>query len=188
VRKLEKILENTVKQEERLYVVPRQRNVPEYSGSILDKEAYYSAGTKEEVQMARKSIYEPKYRTSPIYKKFDPPENFSRGSVERCKDPNIYKISYGDKTIYRAMINGKAVVFTISYDNEGNKQMNNYVCKKLDEQYENQEHLRKLAFNDDSCKLRTHVLEKHGLISEGSKPYFIRPHTFEKDYRERKAS
>ena len=151
---------------ETLYVVPKQKTWWEYTGSKLDKVAYHAAKTKEQIQRAREPQYERHSGPGAVFKRFDPPEDFSEGSIERVDD-NTYKITYGEETIYRAMSkNGKwTFVYAKHQDDKGNEIMRS-TCKELNEEYRNnEEHLERLAF-DDYCKLKTHVLKEYNLISD----------------------
>tara|TARA_Y100000310_G_C20661648_1_gene805130 strand:+ start:1513 stop:2130 length:618 start_codon:yes stop_codon:yes gene_type:complete len=164
----EKIAEQ---RKEKLYIIPKQRVNYAYSGSRINKKAYYAAKdrkNKEEMSKARESVYELSYEIDPIYRAFIPPKGFSKGSVEQCKDPNIYKITYGDKTIYRAMINDKAVAFSI--DKEGKFR---YVSKIIDESLRNQQHLRDILVEDDLSKVKNYVRRERNLVLGNDIPYNI---------------
>ncbi|MDP7141124.1 MAG: hypothetical protein QF506_02060 [Candidatus Woesearchaeota archaeon] len=169
-------LEQIAEKREKLYIVPKPRVNYTYSDSRIDKNAYFAAKSKEERARVRESIYDPSYELSPVYKEFIPPKGFSKGSVEQCKNPNIYKITYGNKTIYRAMINDKAVAFSI--DKEGNFR---YVSKIIDESLRNQQHLRDILVEGDLAKVKNYVQRERNLIPENDIPYDISTHKPEKE-------
>tara|TARA_Y100000310_G_scaffold151938_1_gene151518 strand:- start:340 stop:927 length:588 start_codon:yes stop_codon:yes gene_type:complete len=157
-------LEQIAEKREKLYIVPKPRLKYTYSGSRIDKDAYFAAikaKDKDRISHAREQIYVPSYELSSTYKEFVPPKGFSKGSVEQCENPNIYKINYGDKTIYRAIINDKAVAFSI--DKEGNFR---YVSKIIDENLRNQQHLKDTLVEDDLSKVKNYVQRKHNLAPE----------------------
>ena len=147
---------------ETLYVVPKSQPKRRCLGSMLNKEAYINAKNKKETTEARTLIFEEWSIPGCIYRKFEPPKDFSKGSIKKL-DPNTIEIKYGDETIYRITSKDYRESRVYTRLKDSGKVVS--ICKKIDKKYRTRKHLDKLAF-DDYCKLRDYVLRKHRLVSD----------------------